>query len=64
MKPGQYDEKCYNYASVSGGVPTADYLPPNDGGRVAAKFTLKLMGSQTTNALARARARAHSVKVV
>ena len=53
MKPGQYDEKCYDYASAQlpegDGNPTLDYLPP--GGMVAAKYTIKLMGSETTNTL-------------
>lgn len=53
MKYDKYDEKCYNYASVSGSppLPTADYLPPGGSSYVAVEYTLKLMGSQTTNAL-------------
>ena len=49
MKTGQYDEKSYNYASVVGGVPTEDYLPP--GGYAAVEYTFKLRGDKTTTAL-------------
>jgi len=49
MKTTTYDEKCYNYASVVGSLPTKDYLPP--GGFAAVEYTFKLRGDKTTTAL-------------